>query len=258
MNLAPELLAEYLGFAQELAEAAGQITLKYFHTALHVDRKADASPVTVADRETEKFIREQIAARYPEHGLVGEEFGKSNAGAPLCWVIDPIDGTKAFIDGVPLYTVLLGLVTEGDSVAGVIHCPPLRETAAAATGLGCTLNGKPCRVSQCKELGQARIHTTDFSALMQKRPGMCNELLMKTNFCRTWADAYGYLLVASGRADVMIDPEMNLWDIAALKPVITEAGGKFSDLDGKETIHSAHSVATNGLLHPAVLAISQG
>jgi histidinol phosphatase-like enzyme (inositol monophosphatase family) len=249
-------LAEYLAFANNLAQAAGDITLKYFRTSLTVERKGDDSPVTIADRETEQFIRREIERAYPTHGILGEEYGSTNAQAALQWIIDPIDGTQSFIHGVPLYTVLIALEIEGEASLGVIHCPPLRETVAAATGLGCTYNGLPCHVSQTAALEQARVQVTDYASLMHYRPGFSDRLLKSTSFCRSWADAYGYMLVATGRADVMLDPIMNLWDTAPLKPIIEEAGGRFSDLDGNPTIHNPSALATNGLLHPAILALN--
>lgn len=249
-------LAQHLGFARDLAREAGRISLKYYRKALQVEAKADQSPVTVADRETEQFVRERIADRFPSHGILGEEFGEVNAGASWRWIIDPIDGTQAFIHGVPLYTLLIGLEWEGDSHVGIIHNPPQDETVAAATGLGATYNGQPCRVSTRTELASARVHTTDYAELARRRPRMCAELLSATGFARTWADAYGYMMVATGRAEVMLDPIMSLWDVAALKPVILEAGGAFTDLDGNPTIHQPSALATNGALHAELLRMA--
>lgn len=250
-------LAEYLEFARELAREAGQVTLKYFRKNVHIESKSDESPVTIADRETEQFIRAAIRQRYPEHGILGEEFGEENPGSPFRWIIDPIDGTRSFIHGVPLYTVLLALEHEGDSCLGVIHNPPLDETVAAAVGLGCTYNGAPCHVTKTSDLSKAYVHVTDYAELARLRPQFTQGLLRSAGFGRSWADAYGYLLVATGRADVMLDPVMSLWDSAALKPVIEEAGGRFTDLSGKATIHAKDTVATNGLLHEAVLALTK-
>lgn len=252
-NLSGGQLAEYLKFARELAREAGRVTLKYYRRQLAIEEKSDASPVTIADRETEKFVREAIRRRYPDHGILGEEFGEENKGAPWRWIVDPIDGTQAFIHGVPLYTVLLALEFEGDSVVGVIHNPPQDETVAAATGLGCTYNGEPCHVSRNADLAKAWVHVTDYADLAKRRPKFCKALLEQTGFCRSWADAYGYLMVATGRADIMLDPVMSLWDNAALKPVILEAGGRFTDLQGNATIHSPSSLATNRILHDQVL-----
>src|SRR5688572_70395 len=146
MSITDQSLAAYLAFASSLARDAGPITLKYFRTPLAIELKQDQSPVTIADRETEQFMRARIHAQYPDHGILGEEFGEINPGARLRWIIDPIDGTQAFIHGIPLYTVLIALEIDGDAAVGVIHCPPLDETVAAATGLGCSYNNAPCQV----------------------------------------------------------------------------------------------------------------
>lgn len=252
-NLPTAQLSEYLAFARDLAREAGKVTLQYYHRELAIEHKSDSSPVTIADRETEQFIRAEIRERYPDHGLLGEEFGEENAGSPWRWVIDPIDGTQAFIHGVPLYTVLLALEYEGDSVLGVIHNPPQDETVAAATALGCTYNGLPCHVSQTESLARAWVHVTDYADLARRRPRFCAALLAASGFARSWADAYGYLMVASGRADVMIDPIMSPWDIGPLKPIILEAGGRITDLDGQPAMGAESILATNGLLHDQVL-----
>jgi histidinol phosphatase-like enzyme (inositol monophosphatase family) len=250
-------LAEYLQFARELACAAGKVTLKYYRQKLTVEEKSDSSPVTIADRETEQFVRAEIRKRYPDHGLLGEEFGEENHGSPWRWVIDPIDGTQSFIHGAPLYTVLLALEFGGESVLGVIHNPPQDETVAAATGLGCTYNGVPCRVSHAGDLSKAWAQVTDYADLMRHRPQFCAALLAQVGFSRAWGDAYGYLMVATGRAEIMIDPVMSLWDYAPLKPIITEAGGQFSDLEGNPTIQNKNTLATNGLLHAQLLELAK-
>lgn len=246
-------LQTYLAFAKEVAVEAGKITLKYFQGTFDVEAKADSSPVTIADRETEKFIRARILAHYPGHGILGEEFGVENAESRFQWIIDPIDGTKSFVRGVPLYTVLVALLIDDEPLVGVIHNPPLGETIAAATGLGCTYNDEPCHVSQTAELSQAWLQCTDYTHLMQTNPKFCTALIGSVGASRTWADAYGYLSVVTGRADVMIDAEMSLWDMACLKPIVEEAGGRFTDLEGKASIRGKNSVATNGLLHDEVL-----
>ncbi len=155
-------LREYLDFARDLSVEAGKITLKYFRKEFDIEFKKDKSPVTIADRETEHFIRKAILERYPDHGIVGEEHGSVESDSPFKWIIDPIDGTKSFIHGVPTYTVLIALVYNDEPCVGVIHNPMLEETAAAATGLGCTLNGKPCRVSTTKTLEEAWVQTTGY------------------------------------------------------------------------------------------------
>lgn len=250
-------LTEYLEFARHLARQAGEISLKYFRGRFEVETKHDQSPVTIADRETEQFVRERIIERFPDHGILGEEYGEINAGARMRWIVDPIDGTKSFVKGVPLYTLLLALEIDGEAHVGVIHNPALGETVCGATGLGATCNGMPCRVNRTERLEEAWVMSTDYADLAQARPAFTTELLATARSARTWADAYGYVLVATGRADVMIDAEMNLWDMAALKPIVQEAGGRFTDLEGQNTIHSDSGLAANGVLHEQVLEMAK-
>jgi histidinol phosphatase-like enzyme (inositol monophosphatase family) len=256
-------LRVYREFASSLAGEAGRIGLKYFRTGVEVETKADHTPVTRADRETEQFIRGAIAERFPDHLVTGEEFGSSlgtekfegpaGSGPDFSWIIDPIDGTKAFVHGVPLYTTLIALLYRGNPVVGIIHNPVMNETVAASVGGGCTLNEEPCAVSGRAELSDARIHATDFADLYRRKPALTVELLSRSSSARTWADAYGYLLVATGRAEAMIDPVMAPWDIAPLGPIITEAGGRFTSLDGAETWTSGSALATNGHVHDEIL-----
>ena len=250
-------LQRYLDFARELAREAGKLTLGHFRTELEVELKSDESPVTIADRETEKLLVRRILDQFPQHGILGEEFGQVNPEASWRWILDPIDGTQAFIHGVPLYTVLIALTWEQEPYLGVIHNPPQDETVAAATGLGCFYNGRPCRVSRRERLADARVHTTDWANLAHHRPEFSRRLLGETKFARSWADGYGYLMVATGRADVMVDPVLSLWDVAPLYTVITEAGGRFTDFDGNGSIHSGHGIASNDVLHEQLLALAR-
>lgn len=249
-------LAEYLAFASDLALQAGIITLKYFRKNVAVEYKSDASPVTVADRETELFIRGKLRERFPEHGIIGEEHGEVNSGAPWRWTIDPIDGTTAFVHGIPLYTVLLGLQHEGRSVLGVIHNPGLGETVAAAEGSGCRLNGQPCHVSSVADMRQARVMVTDAAELARRRPHFTAALLPQARMVRGWGDAYGYLLVASGRAEISLDPVLHIWDVVPLLPVIQEAGGRYTDFSGA-AVAGSNGLASNGLLHEYLLELTR-
>ncbi|MFP4442616.1 MAG: inositol monophosphatase family protein [Spirochaetia bacterium] len=248
-----EQLRELIDFAEKLAGDAGKITLKYFKSGVQVELKQDRTPVTIADRETEQYIRNQITDRYPDHSVVGEEHGAANKSSEWKWIIDPIDGTKAFIHGIPLYTVLIGLVLNDVPVAGIIHNPVLEETVAAGTGLGCTLNGSPCKVSTQRRFSESKIHATDAAHLYTRYPDFTRRLLSSCGSLRTWADGYGYLLVASGRADGMLDPIMSLWDIAPLKPVIKEAGGVFTSITGKDENLGTSAAAGNPFIHAEIL-----
>lgn len=250
----PEL-SEYMAFADEIAQKAGAITLEYFRKELSVEFKNDKSPVTIADKACEEFVRAEIMKRYPTHGIVGEEFGTYNEQSSYTWVIDPIDGTKSFIHHIPLYTVLIALLVDNEPCLGVIHNPPLTETVLAGKGMGCFFNGKPCRVSTTKALKESYIQVTDMADLARYYPLLTQRLLPAAMCCRTWGDAYGYLLVATGRSDAMIDPIMNIWDIAPLKTIITEAGGMFTDLRGNDSGLGTTAIATNGQIHHAILSM---
>lgn len=250
------MISDYLSFAAGLAVEAGKITLKYFRKDVAVEYKSDASPVTVADRETELFIRAAIQKCFPEHGLIGEEHGEVNPGAEWRWTIDPIDGTTAFIHGIPLYTVLLGLEHKGRSVLGVIHNPPLDETVAAADGCGCTFNGTPCSVSKVGDLSKARVMVTDMADLTRRRPRFTAALMAEARICRGWGDAYGYLLVASGRAEISLDPILHIWDAVPLQPVIEQAGGRYTDFSGAPVAGSS-GLASNGVMHDRLLELAR-
>jgi histidinol phosphatase-like enzyme (inositol monophosphatase family) len=252
-------LREVLDFAVEAAQLAGAHTLGYYNTDTPVERKADHSPVTAADRGAEELLRRRIEAAYPTHGIVGEEHGTKTGTAAARWILDPIDGTYSFICGVPLYAVLVGLEWEGEMAVGVIHMPALAETVYAARGLGCWWNGRRARVSAVDDLAQARLVYGGAKFLQQSRRGAeLQRLLDACHKDRGWCDAYGYALVATGRAEISLDPVMNVWDTAALLPVITEAGGRLTDWDGTVTHTAPEALATNGRLHDQVLATIRG
>ena len=247
---------ELLDFALELARAAGDHTLRYFGHLVDHAAKSDGSPVTVADREAEALMRERIAQRFPDHGVLGEEFGETHPGARVRWILDPIDGTRSFMRGVPLYGVLVGVEVDRVAAVGVVHFPPLRETVAAGSGLGCTWNGQPCRVSTVARLSDALVLTTDPKALARD-PGW-TALQERAGTVRGWSDCYGHALVATGRAEVMLDPVMHSWDSAPFLPILAEAGGRFTNREGVETIHGGSAVSSNGMLHQDVLEALAG
>ena len=247
-------LRELLAVALEAAHEGGRRTLAYFNTGVDVDSKADGTPVTAADREAEAAMRRIIGRAFPGHGILGEEEGETAGSAPYRWIIDPLDGTRSFVRGVPLYGTLVGLEIRGDPAVGVIHLPALDETIAAARGEGCTWNGRPCRVSAVDRLTDALLVVTD-ERTARARSGAYDRLVGATQLQRTWADCYGYALVATGRAEIALDPVMNVWDCAALLPVIEEAGGRFTDWRGRRTIHGGEAVATNGVVHAEVVAL---
>ncbi|TWT35793.1 Histidinol-phosphatase [Posidoniimonas corsicana] len=269
--------ARRLATAVAIALEAGAETLKLFRKKdLQVDRKDDSSPVTAADRASETLLRERIADAYPDDGILGEEFGETPGDSPYRWILDPIDGTKSFIHGSPLYTTLVAVTytppgqpreTAEEPLIGVIHSPATDETAYAATGGGCWYRSgdeEPVRtqVSSTKSLSESLLLTTDVAAIARERtPEALDAYLDLMHACRlnrTWGDAYGYLMVATGRAEVMIDPKLSLWDAAALKPVIEEAGGVFCDWQGVPTVHTGDGVATNGQITEQVLRYTRG
>jgi histidinol-phosphatase len=251
----PEVrLADLLDVAREAAWAGGRRTLAYFNAGVAVELKADLTPVTVADREAEATMRKIIARSFPDHAILGEEEGETAGTAPYRWIIDPLDGTKSFVHGVPLYGTLVGVEAHGEPVVGVIYLPVLDELVAAATGMGCTWNGRPAHVSAVDRLDQALVCLSD-ERHARDRSDAYLALARQTRLQRTWGDCYAYVLVATGRAEIALDPMMNVWDCAALLPVIEEAGGRFTDWKGTRTIHANEALATNGALHPAAVGV---
>lgn len=253
-----------LALALTAAREAGDLTLKHFQRDdLAVELKQDSSPVTIADRQAEEWLRKQIATTFPGDGVVGEEFGESPGTSGYRWILDPIDGTKSFISGVPLYGTLVGVEYEGRSHVGVIYIPALQECVYAATGAGAWYvkgdsSPRSARVSQRPRLSEGLFLTSEVQSFLKTgRQAAYDRLQAASRLTRTWGDCYGYLLVAIGRADVMVDPQMNVWDAAALQPILEEAGGTFTDWQGQQTIHSGEGIATNGHVLAEVLAITR-
>lgn len=247
-------LGEILDFAVEIARFAGAFTLGYFQAGTAHEMKADNTPVTAADRGAEQRLRERIEARFPTHGIVGEELGEKPGREPARWILDPIDGTMSFISGVPLYSVLVGFEWAGEMLAGVIHLPALGETLYAARGLGCHWNGRPAHVSDVSDLAQARLVVTSPKLVYKHGRGPAYERLRDACYAdRGWSDAYAYALLATGRAEIVLDPVMALWDTAALLPIVTEAGGTLTDWTGRATHTAPEAIATNGRLFAATM-----
>ena len=256
------VLTDRLKLACKIAHEAGNLTLRYFQRDdLQVDLKHDHTPVTVADREAEQLLRERIQADFPSDAILGEEFGEQIGDSGFRWILDPIDGTKSFIHGVPLYAVLIGVEHEGQSHIGVIHLPALGETVYAAVGQGAWyLRGdqspRPARVSTKPIIADGLFLTSSLIAYHKRGAWQFFERLSKiAKLTRTWGDAYGYFLVATGRAELMIDPIMNVWDAAALLPILQEAGGTFTDWKGRPTIDGGEGIATNGIVLGEVLEL---
>ncbi|MCW5549629.1 MAG: histidinol-phosphatase [Opitutaceae bacterium] len=242
-------------FMAELARASGELIRPYFRDpSLVVETKGDATPVTAADRGAEELLRRLINAKFPTHGIIGEELGNERPDAEFVWVLDPIDGTKSFIAGVPLWGTLIALLHQGQPVLGCIHQPVLGQLMIG-DGEQTTLNGRPVRTRRTTRIEDATFLTSDpFNFRQRMGPGT-DALLARAKLVRTWGDCYGYLLVAAGLADVMIDPIMNPWDIAALVPVVRGAGGVITDWQGGAPYPADSTVAAaTPELHAAVLA----
>ncbi len=248
-------LTPYRTFMTELAAASGEFIRPFFgQTSLVVETKADQTPVTAADRGAEELIRRLLAQKFPAHGIIGEELGNDRAEAEFVWVLDPIDGTKSFITGVPLWGTLIALLHQGQPVLGCIHQPILGQLMIG-DGQTTTLNDRPVRTRVTTRLADATLLTSDpFNFRHRMGPGT-NDFLAKAKLIRTWGDCYGYLLVAAGHADIMIDPIMNPWDIAALVPVIRGAGGVITDWKGGAAYPAESTVAAaTPELHATVVA----
>jgi histidinol-phosphatase len=255
------MLADFLSFTEQTAREAGALTLEYFLTdGARAEFKSDDTPVTIADRKAEELIRSRIAGAYPDHQIVGEEYGATEGTADYRWIIDPIDGTKSFVHGVPLYAVLIALEIKGVMEVGCAYFPALDEIISAATGLGAQWNGKPCRVSEVASIDRAICAHIDTAYFGKNGKGEPWERLQKAVYYNAgWCDAYGYLLVATGRAEIMLDPVMAVWDCGPFPPIFKEAGGYFGDWSGNEgRIDGGEALATNAALRDEVVALLQG
>ena len=250
MNLEP-----YRAFLIELAASSGDFIRPHFgRPGLAVETKADDTPVTVADRGAEQLMREQIRRKFPDHGILGEEFGAENSGAEFVWVLDPIDGTKAFAAACPLFGTLIALVHQGKPLLGAIHQPVLRQLLVG-DGASAVLNGRSVRLRACARVEDATLLTSDPWNPGRYRDGAAFDgLARRARLVRTWGDCYGYLLVAGGWADIMCDPIMNPWDIPALIPIVQGAGGIVTDWHGGDPTQADSVVAAGPVLHPLVIA----
>ena len=241
--------AALLEAVTDVARRAGDTAMRHFKHEIAVETKADGSPVTIADRAAEGAAREWIRARFPHDGILGEEFGIEGEDASCRWILDPIDGTKSFVHGVPLWGTLVAVASGDRVLAGGAYFPTVGEILVAAPGAGCWWNGARCSVSGVATLAQATVLSTDHRFLDHPVRGeRWNALSQGARLARTWGDCYGYLLVATGRAEVMVDPVLSPWDSAALYPLITEAGGVFTDWEGRASGFGGSAVATNAAL----------
>ena len=245
----PALLDQAVAIAREAAAS----TLPYFRSVeLEVEHKHDDTPVTEADRGAERLVRERLHEAFPHDAVIGEEEDATEGTSGRTWIVDPIDGTKAFTHGVPLYSTLLAAVDEHGPLLGVICLPALPETVWAGRGLGCFLEGERCHVSDHPTVAGAYVTA---SALRNWPAGALDATNGAGAFVRTWGDAYGYALVATGRVEAMVDHQAAVWDVAPMPVIITEAGGRFTDLTGTATHTGGSGLATNGALHDELLGL---
>lgn len=244
---APPVDQALVDFAVDVAREAGEATVRWFRARdLSVDSKADGTPVTAADRASERLVRERIGARFPDDGILGEEEPEHLGSSGRRWIVDPIDGTKAFTRGVPLYSTLLALDDVHGPAVGVIVLPALGQAVYAGRGLGCWADGVPAGVSTTSTLDGSYLTSSSFThwddrALLAVKHAGCH--------LRTWGDGYGYAMVATGQADAMVDPSVEVYDVAPMPVILAEAGGRFTSLDGSPGAAGGSGLATNGVLH---------
>ena len=243
-------------FINELADMSGDYISKSFGRKIGVDHKKDSSPVTEVDRNTELMIRDAVQKKFPSHGIIGEEFGNINSDAEFVWVIDPIDGTKSFITGVPLFGTLIGLRYRGEPLVGLINQPILKERIVGDCKT-CTFNGRPVSPSKRTELEGMTLLTSDTRHCVRyHNPDGWRRLENAAAISRTWGDCYGYMLVCRGYADVMCDAILEIWDFTALLPALRGAGISYSDWRGKQDIGNKHGLVASctSELHKKVIA----
>lgn len=251
--------SDWMEAAEAAARVAGTVALAHYRAGVRVETKGDGTPVSVADRQAEEAVRAWLEARFPADGILGEELGATRPEARRRWLVDPIDGTRTFVRRVPLWGTLVALVEGEEVLAGAAYFPAVDELLVAARGGGCLWNGRPALVSAIARLPEATVLATDerFAGNDVQR-ARWNRLADAAALARTWGDCYGYLLVATGRAEVMVDGVMSPWDSAALKPIIEEAGGVFTDWSGRRTAFGGDSIATNQALSAEVRAVLVG
>jgi histidinol-phosphatase len=245
--------------AIETAKSAGQHALRYFDGPLTVERKGDQSPVTVADRETEQLLRTSLSKHFPKDGFVGEEYGDTPGTSGYRWILDPIDGTRSFVRGIPLWGVLVGLEYKGELIAGVADAAPLGHTYHALRGNGAFRNDLPIQVSDEASIANSLLLYSSLSWFLKAgREADFIRLVNATERQRGYGDFYGFMLVAQGAAEIMVEHGVHIWDVAAIVPIVEEAGGRFSDWDGAADCNRPDVLVTNGKLHDVALAFLNG
>lgn len=240
-------------FCRLLSDESGKIIKQYFRTEINIETKKDESPVTIADKKSEEIMRELIMKEFPEHGIIGEEFGIHNKDAEYKWILDPIDGTKSFITGTVTFGTLIALTKNDKPVLGVINQPILNEFLIGDNETA-ELNGKKVKVRECENLSQATLLVSDHYMVGNFQNFEKFEKLAKqVKLYRNWGDCFGYYLLSTGFADIMLDPIMNVWDLTALIPIVKGAGGEITDWQGNDAATGTSTIAANKKLHAAVL-----
>jgi len=248
-------LSEYKNFCKVLAEASANVIGKYFRTEISVELKNDNSPVTIADKKAEQVMRELIMKQYPDHGIFGEEFGEINKDAEYTWILDPIDGTKSFICGAYSFGTLIGLLKNGQPIIGVYNHPIFNDFLIG-DNLETRINGETTFIRNCSELNKAVLLTTDHLNIEKYQDiEKFNQLIKNVKLYRNWGDCYGYYLLATGYADIMIDPIMSPWDLLPLIPIIKGAGGVISDYQGNDPVKGKSAVASSPHIHSEIISL---
>ena len=250
-------MSQYLSIleqATEIAERAAKLALSHFRQPILIEMKDNGTPVTVADKKTEQFIRAELTDAFPTHGILGEEFGAEAKDPNFLWTVDPIDGTKSFIRGIPTFGTLLALIENDEPVIGIMILPALGESYVAGKGLGAFCNGTQVHVAATKSLGSALVSVGDvncFEAAGKRK--YLNALLDKSQLCRGYTDCFGHSLVIRGAIDAMVDPVVNAWDVAPLACLVREAGGDYCDFTGARTFNASSFISfTPELRHDLV------
>ena len=248
-------LNEFKIFCKELAKVSSDIIKKYFRTQINVESKVDNSPVTIADKKAEEEMRELITRHFPEHGIIGEEHGESNKGSEYTWILDPIDGTKSFICGAYSFGTLIGLLKNGEPVLGVYNHPILNDFLIGDNS-ETLINGNNTSVRKCGDLSNAILLTTDHLNIEKYQDIVkFNNLIKKVKLYRNWGDCYGYYLLSTGYADIMVDPIMSSWDLLPLIPIIKGAGGVITDFKGNDAVNGKSAIAASKQIHDEIISI---
>ena len=250
-----ETMQEFKEFAKHLSDVSGKVIKKYFRAGIGFETKADLSPVTIADKKAEEIMREEIMYHYPDHGILGEEFGSHNKEAEFMWVIDPIDGTKSFLCGAITFGTLIALLHKGQPVLGVINQPALNEFLIG-DNFSAELNGVKVKARDCDKLEEAVLLTTDHLNIKKYQDIKKFEVLIeKVKLYRNWGDCYGYYLLSTGFADVMIDPIMSPWDLLSLIPIVKGSGAVITDYHGNDPVNGTSIIAAAKGIHHKIIEL---